>query len=261
VGFDPRGGRLVYSAMNQGVFVRTMAIVLDPATGVERLTLGAEVAVGKNRDGRFLGFGGGGRDWIVDRVAIERVVIWPDGDPSLERPLVESRRQDRPTFSRDGKFMATMGYPLVNVRVTAMGTGRPAVLLPIKHHAGASFSADSRWFVTGTDTEFQAWMLPDLRPGPRWPRSLEGGGFWGTPVFSPDGRWVGCDHLQGEVEVREAREFREQVRLIPPLRVDFASAVWSPEGERLYVLGVGHRVFEWNLATLRRELAARGLDW
>ena len=61
--------------------------------------------------------------------------------------------------------------------------------------------------------------------------------------------------------VREARGFGERVRLIPPVRVDFASGAWSPDGGRFYVLGVGHRVFEWNLAALRRELAARGLDW
>jgi WD40 repeat protein len=260
VRFDPRGQRLIYSAMNRGVFARELKLGAGGG-GAEQLTLGEEQPIGVNRDGRQLGFGANGEDWYIDRVKIERVVVWPGGDATRERPLAESRNHDRPTFSPDGKFVAVMGYPQVNVRVTAVGSGRPAVLLPLKQHAGASFSRDSQWFVTGTETEYQTWRLPDLKPGPRWPRSAEGGGFWGTPVFSPDGKWLGCDRGQGEVEVREARGFGERVRLIPPVRVDFASGAWSPDGGRFYVLGVGHRVFEWNLAALRRELAARGLDW
>jgi WD40 repeat protein len=260
VHFDPRGGRLLYSAMNRGLFARTLTTGPTGANGIAGLMLGDERPLGPNRDGRLLGFGANGRDWYIDRVKIERVVIWPDGDPARERSVAESRHFDRPTFSPDGKFVATMGYPLTNVRVTTVGSGQPAVLLPIKQHAGAGFSADSRWFVTGTEVEFQAWSLPELQPGPRWQRPIEGGP-WGTPVFSPDGRWVGCNRSLGEIEVREARGFREQVLLIPPLRFDFASAVWSRDGERLFLLGAGHRVFEWNLAALRRELAARGLDW
>jgi WD40 repeat protein len=80
-------------------------------------------------------------------------------------------------------------------------------------------------------------------------------------VFSPDGRWLACDRPMGEVEVRDTRDWSEQVRLIPPVRIDVNSVAWSREGDRLYVLGTGHRVFEWNLSALRRELAARKLAW
>ncbi len=262
VAFQPDGTALVYSAMNRGVFRRTLTVGPNAAVGpnARRLTLGDERALGTNRDGRLLGFGADGRDWYIDREKIERVVLWPAGDPARERAVGESRRFDRPTFSRDGKYLAAMGYPTPNVRVTAVGTGQPAVILPIKHHAGASFSADGRWFVTGTEVEFQLWSLPELQPGPRWARPVDGG-RWGTPVFSPDGKWAGFDRPHGEVEIREAREFREQAVLIPPLRIDFASAVWSPDGGYLYVLGSGHRLFAWNLAALRSELRARGLDW
>jgi WD40 repeat protein len=259
--FDPRAPRLIYSAMNRGVFARELKLGTDGDGARERLTLGEEQPIGANRDGRLLGFAENGADWYVDRVKIERVVVWPGGDPTREQPLAESRRNDRPTLSPDGKFVAAMGYPQVNVRVTAVGSGRAAMTLPLKQHAGAGFSRDGRWFVTGTETEYQTWELPTLQPGPRWPRSAEGGGFWGTPVFSRDGQWVGCDRGQGEVEVRDAREFGERVRLIPPVRVEFSSGVWSPDGGRFYVLGEGHRIFEWNFAALRRELAARGLDW
>jgi hypothetical protein len=50
------------------------------------------------------------------------------------------------------------------------------------------------------------------------------------------------------------------VRLAPPRAFELNHGVWSPDGERLYLLATGHRVFEWDLAALRRELAARRLD-
>ncbi|MBI5688729.1 MAG: protein kinase [Verrucomicrobia bacterium] len=258
VQFDPRGGRLLYSTMNRGVLARPL-VEVAAAGGGTTLQLGAEVPLGPHRHGRLLGFGDNG-DWYIEREAIERVVVWPQGDPTRERPLAESRRYDRPTISRDGQYVATMGYPEVKVRVTHLASGAPPVILPVRHHAGAAFAPDGRWLVTGTDTEFQTWTLPGLKAGPRWERPLDGS-RWGTPVFSPDGRWLACDRPMGEVEVRDTRDWSEQVRLIPPVRVDINSVAWSREGDRLYVLGTGHRVFEWNLSAFRRELAARKLAW
>jgi hypothetical protein len=35
----------------------------------------------------------------------------------------------------------------------------------------------------------------------------------------------------------------------------------NEEATRLWILGFGNRVYEWNLSALRNELAALGLDW
>jgi hypothetical protein len=191
VHFDPRGGRLLYSAMNRGVFARDLRVTGARSGGPAVLTLGEEIPLGAARDGRLLGFDANG-DWYLDRTTIERVVVWPQGEPARERIVAESRRYDRPTFSRDGRYVAAMGYPRVDVRVTTVGPGdggATARRLPLQSHAGAAFSPDGRWFVTGTETEFQAWSLPELTPGPRWPRLSEGGPLGHADLFA--GRALG----------------------------------------------------------------------
>ena len=35
----------------------------------------------------------------------------------------------------------------------------------------------------------------------------------------------------------------------------------SQDGQRVWLLGTGHRVYEWNIPALRLELAKLGLDW
>ena len=54
---------------------------------------------------------------------------------------------------------------------------------------------------------------------------------------------------------------KELVTLKPPLVISFRSACLSADGRRLWLLGSGYRLFEWNLAQLRSELAKLGLDW
>ena len=54
---------------------------------------------------------------------------------------------------------------------------------------------------------------------------------------------------------------RELVTLKPPLVVAVKSACLNADGSRLWLLAGGYRVFEWDLATLRQELAKIGLDW
>ena len=35
----------------------------------------------------------------------------------------------------------------------------------------------------------------------------------------------------------------------------------SEDGDRLWILGFGNRVYQWDIGALRKELAAVGLDW
>jgi hypothetical protein len=51
------------------------------------------------------------------------------------------------------------------------------------------------------------------------------------------------------------------VTLKPQTVVPLRSACLSPDGSRLWLLGPGYRLFEWNLGRLRVELAKLGLGW
>jgi WD40 repeat protein len=254
VRFHSDGKSILSSSMNRGVSRRTFA----PAADGEVPRLGPEEPIGRHRDGRLLGLSTDG-NWYIDRESITQVVVWPGGDPAKERPVAESAHWDRPQVSPDGKFVATMGYPRPNVRVTAVGNGHPPVVLPVQNHAGANFSPDGRWLATGTEAGFQFWTLPDLRPGPLVTQPVPGS-QWRTPVFSPDGTRMAFELQHGEVEIRRTSDLEVIGVLIPPVRIDISFVAWSPDAQSLFLLGYGHRLFEWRLDEVRKNLQARGLE-
>ena len=54
-------------------------------------------------------------------------------------------------------------------------------------------------------------------------------------------------------------EMRELITLTPPRALDFRSAVFSPDGSKLWLMGVAARVFEWDLGALEGELMKMGI--
>jgi len=46
--------------------------------------------------------------------------------------------------------------------------------------------------------------------------------------------------------------------LIPPRPISIYRILFVDEGRRLLAIGIDHRIVEWNLAELRRELKKRG---
>ncbi len=260
VHLDPAGSSLIYSVMKLGVFRRKFAIERDARTGRDLVVWGEPEPVGANRDGRVLGFRRDGRDWYVDREKIARVVVWPDGDAGRERALAEVKNLTRPAVGPDGQTVITMGYPLADVRVTRATVAEPAVKLPVGGHANAGFSNDGRWLVTATDAEYQVWSLPGLGAHTQWACRAHSR-IAGAVAFSPDSEWIAVDRSNDGLELRDTGKFRETVALIPPGRIAAERIAWSGDGTRLYILGHGHRLFEWDLVALRRELGARGLEW
>ncbi len=223
--------------------------------------LGPQEPVGENRDGVLLGFARGGRDWFIEREKIERVVVWPDGRPELERAAATSGHYERPEFSADGRWVVTMGYPRANTRLWRADTGELVGQVPVPHHAGAIFSPDSAWLLTNTREEFRLWGVPGFEKGPGWPANNPGGAAWGTAAFSPDGAIIACEQGPGRVVLRRAATGEELTALEPPLAQALEDLKWTPDGGRLFLFFDQHRVFCWEIAELRRELEARGLGW
>jgi len=256
--FSPEGEALVISGRSQGVYRRTFR---PPTRAGEPPEIGPQEPVGQNRDGMLLGFARGGLDWIIEREKIGRVVLWPNGDAGLERPAATSGRFERPSFSADGRWVVTMGYPRANTRLWSAAEGTLVGQVPVRHHSGAEFSPDGRWLLTSNREGFRLWTVPELQPGPGWPVTNPGGAAWGVTAFAPDGATIACEHGPGRVALHSAVTGAELVTLAPPLDQGLSHAVWSPDGARLFLFFDDHRVFAWEIAALRRELAARGLDW
>ncbi len=72
---------------------------------------------------------------------------------------------------------------------------------------------------------------------------------------------MALDTSYDEVQLLKMPEGRVLIRLRPPQHLQFHQICLRPDGQRLWLLGRGHRIYEWNLAVLRQELARLGLDW
>ena len=122
-----------------------------------------------------------------------------------------------------------------------------------------AFTPDSRRLVTRDAKEYAAWEVGTWRKLASWPADTTS--LAARIRFSPDGTLVAV--LQGNDRVQFVRtgDWRVVVTLIGPVQLDLVDMGWNGAGDRFYLLNRDGLVREWNLRTLREELAAMGLDW
>ena len=124
----------------------------------------------------------------------------------------------------------------------------------------AWFSPDGRWLIGGSPTAYRLWEVSTWKPGPVFPTDLPGRDA-GFLAFAQGGRLVAVLGHDDSFHILQFPEGRELVRLEPPFSLDAQGVAFSEDGSRLWVLGAGNRMFEWDLSALRSELAKSGLDW
>jgi hypothetical protein len=78
---------------------------------------------------------------------------------------------------------------------------------------------------------------------------------------SPDSKLAAIVAGHRSLQLVSLSTWQEVVTLELPSDLYVERADWSPDGQKLYVLGARQRLFVWNLPELRKELAALGLDW
>ena len=218
---------------------------IGPPTRLEGFPSGRFVA--QSHDGRFLAIDGPAGATIVD-------------DQGLRRPTRLGPQHDVRSLaiSPDGRWAAT-GSHLggEGVKVWSLPDGRLVHELACPGGiAGAEFSPDGRWL-----------MMNQSRSGSCRLRTV--GGWKEGPLtrgtglgFSPDGRLMVVDRGKGIVALIEAETGRVVADLEDPNQCGFGAAVFSPDGARLYLPSEEHRAaYVWDLRSIRRQLAAMGLDW
>jgi WD40 repeat protein len=198
--------------------------------------------------------------WVVERTEEKQIVLWPEGRRNRERVLATVERLNGACFSPDGRWLCLLTGPGPGVSIWDVAAGRKAADLPFRRHADAQFSPDGRWLLTGTDAEYRLWSVKDWQPDRAWPSEL-GGRTAGAIAYSPDGRYVALAHGANGVQLRDARDYMELVRLEPPMALGLEAIGWSPNSKRLYVHQAGHRVCHWSLPEIRGELARLELNW
>ncbi len=185
---------------------------------------------------------------------------WPGGRASEAHTLAQHPGLDGAQLSPDGRNLLFRLYPEPGVRVIDAMEGAAKQLLPSGRTLSASFTPQGDKVVTGTESAYTVWRLSDGVAVASWPAQTEGGSYGGVR-FSRDGRWVAVLQRRGTLEVRQTDNWEQVVELELPQSHWINDFQWSSEGDSLYLLCLGHRVFRWDLQAVRRELANRNLDW
>ena len=163
-------------------------------------------------------------------------------------------------MSPDGHWLATLAAPLPGVEIWDATKASLFTNLTVRGHADCQFSPDGQFLLTGTSMAYELWSVAGWKTVTNWPANLNGRAT-GRVFFSPSGDCVAVEQDRGRLEIRDTHDYGELVTLEPPRPIEIASVAWSPDGRQLFVLSARHRLYAWNLAKLREELAALGLDW
>jgi WD40 repeat protein len=264
--FAPGDESIYYSAVSFGVR-RVHLVKTNAADGTVRLQFGRSesldegqfIATGFAADGRSLIVGQNHRRSVNDRIPAT-MWLWPDGNPGRARKLIEDFPLVGYREMPGGRWGVTTDLIDPDAwiwdartleRVRNLGIPLPTSSEPAPH---------GRWLVTRTRKEFVVWEAESWRVLSRWPVTGTEQ-VSGALVVSPDSRLLATATTDGRVTLRSLPSGAELIALIPPRAVRLSDWRFTPDNQRLYALANTGRVYDWDLAEIRRELAKLKLDW
>ena len=166
-------------------------------------------------------------------------------------------------FSPDGRWVATTssGYSASMkepVKIWDVTDGHSVFDLTIGGAGSAAFSPDGRWLIANGSGGCALWHAGSWQPGPALSKEIQNVGIF--PTFSPDSCLLAF--TMGEtIHLLRADTGEGLAVLESPAPLSSARLLFSPDSAQLAALGSDGALQLWDLRALRRELAARGLDW
>jgi WD40 repeat protein/tetratricopeptide (TPR) repeat protein len=175
-------------------------------------------------------------------------VVWRWDDPAPAAGVA---------FLGGGRVVTADAAGHVAVRDPAGGETVRRTTVPGRVSRAAVAPGDDRLAVGGGDGGLLLLSLPDL--GPTAVAEKAHAGPVTAVAFSPDGRLLATGGGDRQVVLWDGRTCRRLCSL--PQKTDVHDLAFDPDGLRLAVSTSEELITLWNLALVRPELAAVGLDW
>jgi hypothetical protein len=261
VGFHPDGKSLLYSSKGTGIIRREFRRQRN-SDGAVVTEVGEATHIGPDHDSTLQSIQTDGKTWVIaldrDPLYIVRMDVWPDGQPERARTIASGERMTALALSPDGRWAASTTLPGTDVRLWNAISGQNIGILGAEGATLRQFTPDGRWLVVRTTGEFRLWEVGSWKQGPTWPVP-PGSHAMARISFSPDGRLLALPQTSQQFQLIALQTFSELATLPAPKQIH--DAVWSHDGQRLYLLAVDNHVFEWNFPSLHRQLSRLSLDW
>jgi len=256
--FDASATSVCYSSFGKGTFRRPFLCSSNEPGGQLQVHWGDEEMVAQHPNAIVWQTVQAGQTWVSR--GSTGVELWPGRDRSRAR-LIEARgRLEGVTVSQNARWTAVADPVRHQVAIWDFDTRAVITNLSVRGPDRVWFSPDSQWLVASMETGYATWVTATWRPGPTWEARLDSGDP-GEVSFSGDSRLMAVRQERQVFRLLSFPGCQEIVTLKPPLVVPIRSACLSEDGSRLWLLAIGCRLFEWNLAELRTELARLGLNW
>ncbi len=196
--------------------------------------------------------------WLVRHWDSDRWELWPEGDASRAATLAVPNRS-RMNFTPDLRWALPNSVDSP-AKVIDLAAGQSIELESPGAAGSTAFSPDGRWLLLRSPAENFLYQTGTWRRMARWP---SGGETYGQHcyAFSADSKRLAMSYANETMKLFAVPEMRELITLTPPRVLDFRETVWSADGRKLWLIGVGARVFEWDLGALERELEKMGIRW
>jgi WD40 repeat protein len=252
---------LLYSATGRGVFHRSLEWKQTSLDGPSAPVLGPEQHVLSTAT-RVVALSTNNRWWLVHRTQ-NQVEVWDTAETGNPRLVLTMPSWGTEVASDDFHWAASTCKAKGACVVWDVKTGKEAARFsddPNHPYVWMQFSPDGRWLVTGAEDRFRVWRTGSWRRGPALD-GVAGPAGYSVARFSGDCRLLVTCYGGDDITLWEVPSFRRLVRLRPPWPLDAKNHVVSHDGDRVWLVGTGHRVYEWNITALRTELAKLGLDW
>jgi WD40 repeat protein/tetratricopeptide (TPR) repeat protein len=222
-----------------------------------RLTVGPPERVPVDRG--TLGRSADARVWVGAERFRADAFVWRPDRPYDRGSLPAGYENQHVDVSPDGRWAVTAHHTTTVADLWDVPARQYVKRLHTRSgNALPAFSPDGKWLWVNSDGG-RLLHVGTWEPGPVTGRGED------RPAFTPDGRVMALETGAGSVRLVRTADGRELVRLDNPHQDPLSGLAFTPDGTRLVGcspwLGNALGVHVWDLRLIRRQLAARGLDW